>query len=88
MVKEYFMKGGNWAFNHGNVTLSNYVTVNVGFSHDGNANDETQFDIERYNVGELNKLFNDFVQENTFRNVEVTYVDIVKTASTIEELEE
>lgn len=36
MIKEYLMKDGNWAFNHGKATLSNYVTVNVGFSHDEN----------------------------------------------------
>lgn len=88
MVKKYFRRGGTWQYSHNNDTLSNYTTVNVGFSRDGNEEDETQFDIEKYNVGELNKLFDEFVEENNFSNVKVLCVEIVKTARTIEELED
>lgn len=88
MVKKYFRRGGTWQYSHNNATLSNYTTVNVGFSRDGNEEDETQFDIEKYNVGELNKLFDEFVEENNFSNVKVLCVEIVKTARTIEELED
>ena len=88
MVKKYFRRGGTWQYSHNNATLSNYTTVNVGFSRDGNEEDETQFDIEKYNVGELNELFDEFVEENNFSNVKVLYIAIVKTARTIEELED
>lgn len=88
MVKKYFRRGGTWQYSHNNATLSNYTTVNVGFLRDGNEEDETQFDIEKYNVGELNELFDEFVKENNFSNVKVLYVEIVKTARTIEELED
>lgn len=88
MVKKYFRHGGTWQYGHNNATLSNYTTINVGFLRDGNEEDETQFNIEKYNVGELNELFDEFVKENNFSNVKVLYVEIVKTARTIEELED
>lgn len=69
MVKKYFRRGGTWQYSHNNATLSNYTTVNVGFSRDGNEEGETQFDIEKYNVDELNELFDEFVKENNFSNV-------------------
>lgn len=87
MITKYFMKGGSWQYDHVNATLSNYTTVNVGFSHEDCESDETSFDIEKYNVGELNDLFDTFVEENEFKDVVVTYVSIVKTAATLEGLE-
>ena len=83
MITNYFVKGGTWNLYVDKV--DSYATVNVGFSHNDNDEDETQFDISYPNIGELNTLFNNFVN---FENVKILYVNVIKTAHTIYGLEE
>ena len=78
MITNYFVKGGTWNLYVDKV--DSYATVNVGFSHNDNDEDETQFDISYPNIGELNTLFNNFVAENNFENVKILYVNVIKTA--------
>lgn len=87
MITNYFLNGGTWSLYVDKV--DSYATVNVGFSHNDNDDeDETQFDISYPNIGELNTLFNNFVAENNFENVKILYVNVIKTAHTIYGLEE
>lgn len=61
-------------------------TFNIGFTYDGcdvvGGIDETQFDVESCMdfesiAKELIGLFNDFVDENDFKNVRVLYIEEV-----------
>lgn len=53
------------------------MTVDIGFSHTENDNDETEFDIPPYGWDELADLFRDFIVENHYEHVEVTYIRVV-----------
>ena len=86
MITNYFLKGGTWNLYVDKV--DSYAIVNVGFSHNDNDEDETQFDISYPNICELNTLFNNFVAESKFKIVKILYVNVVKSAHTRYGLEE
>ena len=62
------------------------MTVQIGFSHDEEPEDETEFCIEAWNMEELAALFDEFCKENQFRNVKVNGICIVRVADSMEEL--
>ena len=84
-IKQFFKNGGKWEIQCDTSIPYRAMTVNVGFINNGN-DDEVQFDIQAYNVEEINNLFNDFCKENSFCVSAVTYIRIVETAETIEQL--
>ena len=81
-VKEYFANGGLFQFEHCNPSGCHWFTVDVDFSHEECECDETQFDIRAYDMLELDELFEGFVKENNFKNVQITSVTVVKCAPT------
>lgn len=81
-IKEYFSKGGRFQFSHCNPSGARWFTVDVDFSHEECEYDETQFDIRAYDMLELDELFEGFVKENNFKNVQITSVTVVKCAPT------
>lgn len=81
-VKEYFANGGLFQFEHCNPYSTHWFSVDVDFSHDECENDETQFDIRAYDMLELNELFEGFIKENNFKNVQITSITVVKWAPT------
>ena len=84
-IKQFFKSGGNWEIRCDTGIICRAMTVNVGFIVDGNE-DEVQFDIAAYNKKELNKLFNDFCKENGYCPQAVTYLHVIQTAETMEQL--
>ena len=64
----------------------NVMSVQIGFSHKENAFDETEFSISSYDKKELGDLFEAFCEENSFENVSVNYLIIVRVAPTMEDL--
>ena len=49
------------------------IGTQIGFSHTECEYDETEFDTP--NENEALELFNDFVKENKFVNVKITYIE-------------
>lgn len=64
---------------------SKYMTVVVGFKN-GEIEDETSFDIESYNICELEELFSVFCKENKITD-NATYINIVAASNSLEGLE-
>lgn len=64
------------------------MTVQIGFSHQESDFDEVEFCIKAWDKEELNTLFEDFCKENHYTNVSVYRLDIVKVASSLEDLRE
>lgn len=79
-IVSFFSGGGNFEYDHCDWKKSGMWTVNVGFSHSENEEDETQFDIKANGIEELNELFNNFEKENNFKNIKIAYIVVVKTA--------
>lgn len=86
-VKQYFRNGGKWNIQCNTDTPYRVMSVNVGFLNDRKMEDETQFDIKAYDVIELDKLFREFCKDNGFPTDTVTYIDVVRVAETMEELQ-
>lgn len=84
-VKQFLKSGGNWEIRCDTKKPYRAMTVNVGFISSGNE-DEVQFDIQAYNKNELSELFNEFCKENGYCPEAVTYIHVVQTAETIEQL--
>lgn len=83
-VKNYFKNGGKWDIQCDTSVPYRAMTVNIGFLNNNKIDDEVQFDIQAYNVDELNELFHDFCKENDFHSPIITYISIIKTAETME----
>lgn len=81
-IKDFFNNDGVFQFEHCNPAGARWFTVDVDFSHEENECDETQFDIRAYDVPELDELFNDFVKENDFKNINISSVTVIKCAPT------
>lgn len=62
------------------------MSVQIGFSHEKNEFDETEFSISAYDKVELAHLFQDFCEENGFENVSINCLAVVRVAPTMEEL--
>lgn len=76
-IKQYFSYGGTWNVHCDMSTPYRSMTVTVGFINSNNDADETQFDINAYNINELSNLFKAFCAENNFPNNTVQYVNVV-----------
>ena len=86
MTVNEFVKKNGWYFNIED-NASGFWNVNIGFvnSSDGN-DDETEFSIKAYDVDELEELFDEFCEENELMSNAVTYVSVVETAESEDEL--
>lgn len=85
-VKQYIQKHG-WQYYGEHIILYGAISVQVGFINDEGNDDETEFSIEVGDcMNELDQLFSDFCKENGFSNDTVTYVTIVRTANSMDEL--
>lgn len=62
------------------------MTIQVGFSHKENENDETEFCINAWDKKELAELFEIFCKENHFEAVSINSLSIVRVASSLDEL--
>ena len=64
------------------------MTVQIGFSHDENDNDETEFCINAWDKEELAELFEDFCESESIINATINSISIMRVASSVEELAE
>lgn len=62
------------------------MTVQIGFSHDKNESDETEFCIKAWDKEELAGLFDTFCKEERCKNVVINSISIVRVATTMDKL--
>ena len=86
MTVREFIETKGWGFEAS--LHHHYMTVRIQFINSDNREDETEFDIFAYDVDELISLFETFCKENNFTTDTVTDVYVVKSARTMEVLEE
>lgn len=64
------------------------MTVDVGFINADGEDDETEFDVYSFNTQELSELFHVFCEENGCKENNVTSITVVRTAASMNELQE
>lgn len=63
------------------------MTVQIGFSHREQEGDETEFCVEtRNSESELDSLFETFCKENSYQDVRIDYVTVVRSAINMDAL--
>lgn len=75
-IKQYIAKFG-WQMEGVTCSLYRSMDVDVGFENNG-VPDETQFQINAYDVDELTELFSEFCRENLIAKNTVTNISIVR----------
>lgn len=62
------------------------MSVQIGFSHKENDDDEVEFSINAWRSAELEELFQDFIDENHFEDITVTSISVVRVAKNMDKL--
>ena len=83
---EMLLDSSFWKYDCDYVRNTLVMTVQVGFSHTENDEDETEFDVYAWDTQDLWDLFCDFCKENGFEDVAVRYVIVVKMGTSFDEL--
>ena len=63
-----------------------WMTVNVDFINNDGMEDQTQFDIKKFNEKNLILLFHDFCRENNFATNSVIGIEVVRSAESYDDL--
>lgn len=75
-IIDYFKKNG-WG-RRLRKKRSQKLIIDIDFINNEGKEDQTEFDLEDYNVNELRALYNNFCRENNFPNNTVIKITVVR----------
>lgn len=84
-IREYIAERG-WVMNVRPIPEMQAFSVRIGFMNEGN-DDATEFDINAYDIDELENLYSTFCTEERIPINTVIYIEVIDVAEHIELLE-